>query len=70
MLATSGRSLCGHPPAAGYLANRWLIWDAWSGMVHRTLPALSQALSISALSVTLVLLFALQGEQILTHPPS
>jgi len=56
------------PLVAGYLTNRWLIrtrGDAW--FKTHFLPAL-KPLSIAALLLTLVLLFAFQGQKILANP--
>ena len=56
------------PLVAGYLTNRWLIrtrGDAW--FKTHFLPAL-KPLSITALLLTLVLLFAFQGQKILANP--
>lgn len=68
VLATSVVAFVVIPLVAGYLANRWLIktrGQAW--FTERFLPRL-KPFSIGALLVTLVLLFAFQGEQILAHP--
>ncbi|MBK9177779.1 MAG: ACR3 family arsenite efflux transporter [Flavobacteriales bacterium] len=56
------------PLIAGYITNRWLIrarGEAW--FKARFLPAL-KPLSIAALLLTLVLLFAFQGQKILANP--
>jgi len=56
------------PLIAGYLTNRWLMrarGEAW--FKTRFLPAL-KPLSIAALLLTLVLLFAFQGQKILANP--
>ncbi len=56
------------PLVAGYLTNRWLIsafGEAW--FKTHFLPKL-KPLSISALLITLILLFAFQGEKILAKP--
>lgn len=56
------------PLVAGYLTHRWLTrtkGDVW--LKSRFLPAL-RPLSITALLVTLVLLFAFQGQRILQNP--
>lgn len=56
------------PLVAGYLSRRWLIarrGEAW--FRRRFLPALTP-ITISALLLTLVLLFSLKGEVILANP--
>lgn len=68
VLATSVVVFVVIPLLAGWLANRWLIrtrGEAWFKSTF--LPAL-KPLSIAALLVTLILLFAFQGEQILANP--
>jgi ACR3 family arsenite transporter len=56
------------PLVAGYLTNRWLLktrGEAWFKGIF--LPLL-RPVSITALLITLVLLFAFQGEQIIRQP--
>lgn len=70
VLATSVGVFVVIPLVAGYLVNRWLIkrkGEVW--FKSNFLPKL-KPVSIMALLTTLVLLFAFQGDQILSNPMS